>query len=261
MTLPDLLGARAVVPAESVDAMVASVRFDLALLSDHVKRAEAEATELERLVADAPPVRGNELAAFDRMSGYFHQQTLDLEARRRGAVAAARAEADERLARARDEAVLIRLDGPGIDAPAGPVGELLTVAAVPAVEAVEAVGEAAEPVMPAEPVVPAADLLDGVDLTELPELLPILEAMLADEPLPAASPSPVTVDAPRVSDAVDTASGVRADAGEQFDTFWNAPEPPPPPKAARWWTMVPVGALLSMLAIVVVIVLLLSLIG
>lgn len=284
--LPELVGAREVVPAEPVDAMVASVRFDLALLSDHVQRAEAEADALERLIADAPPVRGDELAAFERLSGYFQQLTAELEERRRAAVEAARAEADERLTRARDDAVLIRLDGPGIDPPDAAAVELLTVATLPAADlgdlletseaaqAEDAV-EAIEPVVPAAPI--DAALLEGIDLTELPELLPILEAMIAGQPLPA-DESPVLVDAPRAAEAQPaaaaaaevapveppappTASGVTPDTGERFDTFWNAPEPVEPPEAARWWSSIPMAALASMLAVVVVVVLLLALIG
>ena len=109
--LPELTEPRDIVPIAVADGLVASARFDLALLAESVQRAEAEAEALERLVATtSSTVPPDEMVIYERLSGYFDQQALELDARRNEVIDRGRLEAEARLARANEEAA--RLLGP-----------------------------------------------------------------------------------------------------------------------------------------------------
>lgn len=195
MALPELIGAREVVPAEAVEALVAATRFELALLADGVQRAEAEADDLERLVGDAPVATGDELAIFDRLSGWFAQQAEDLDARRRQLVEAGRAQADARLQRARDEAALIRLDGPDVALPDAPATSLLTVESLPPAPEVPTVLDLSDPAPVVDEVEPtpeallAPEVADAIDPVAVADVVEA-EATTDGEPAPEVTLTP-----------------------------------------------------------------------
>jgi hypothetical protein len=249
--LPDLpeLNGEELVPAHEAQVSVAAARFQVAFLTDAVRRAEAEADELERQIVTVDDTHIDEAAVLHRVEALLERLALDACERRQATVESARLEAEARRDSGRAEFDRIRRSP--LDT--GPVA-----VAHQADEIVDAgpVVDLADP--PAEvDVMDLADVdLSGLDLSELAELVPVLASMLrGEEP---ASPVEAAVPAAAVStvEPVDPAAG---EADERFRNFWEADVSPPVEEPEPWWTMVPTP-LLGIIAVAVLLVLLLTVI-
>jgi hypothetical protein len=229
--------ALAYAPAGAVEVKLAALRYELEVLEEAVRRAEAEADELERLAVDA--FDDEDQAVLVSVSRFLEQHGTDAGARRRALLDDGQVLADRRLVGAREEIEVILLGADAIDltdtghAPAG----------APAIDPDDVVDdetdsyfhellEVMEPYTNQPVIEPPAALVAAPLQPAPPEPLAAMVAvppptLLADPPAPESTPAPASEP---IEPHVD-------EADAHFQQFWGPadaarPEgawPPPAP--------------------------------
>lgn len=280
-----LTEAREFAPAEGVDVMVEALRFELAMLEESVRRAEAEADDLERLVDAASPSRREGSGALLWLTSFLDQFGSDATLKRLERLTCARQEATARVTEAQVEAERIRRAGLlGDPESALPMNQNLELVAAGPVDATVAEPAAAGSVDVAGVQPERADLA-GSDLAAVPgsgvagiggeepsEVAPVEPGAMAAAAAVAGSEPPVPpaqsveqvafMGGASLEEEVGgihvtgLAPAVNAELSEQaFVDFWNAQSEA---ERDRWWTAIPIDALLPMLALVGVLVVVLA---